>query len=632
MPPIVIGRAGEYGATTVTFDLRGFIDRYGAGVPTLLHKRPPDDEAYIVPLSAADTETHDRAEMPDSETLVWHVGQVATSYVGNGKIELQWHPDGAAKKSAQFDVVVLGTIGNPVSEIPDAQQIYLDVMQGIADDAEDAADRAEAAVSHYPRIQNGTWWVWDVTNSEWVDTGVSAQGPAGDKGDSAYEEAVELGFVGTEAEWIASLKGERGEAGPRGEQGPQGVQGPKGETGETGATGPAGPKGDTGESGPQGSQGERGPAGPQGEPGEQGPQGPKGDKGDPGATGSTGPQGPKGEKGDTGAAFTYADFTPEQLAELTGPKGETGDTGPQGPKGDTGATGPTGPQGPAGETGPAGPQGPPGETGPVGPQGPKGDPGSDAMPSAYAASQSAAGPADLAVAIPFGTCDSTSTATAFTATVDGITELRDGVCMWLRNGVITSASGFTINVNGLGAKPCYSSLAAESRSTTIFNVNYALLMIYNSTRVEGGCWDIVYGVDTNTTYTPPKLGFGYGTCTTAAATAAKTASISSYALTAGGIVSIKFDNNVQAGATLNISSKGAKAIYHRGAAITAGVIKAGDTATFIYSTYYHLISVDRDESGDDLPSVTASDNGKFLRVVNGAWAAQTVPSAEGASF
>jgi hypothetical protein len=195
--------------------------------------------------------------------------------------------------------------------------------------------------------------------------------------------------------------------------------------------------------------------------------------------------------------------------------------------------------------------------------------------------------------------------------------------MWLRNGKVTSASGFTININGLGAKPCYSSLAAASRSTTIFNVNYALLMIYNSTRVEGGCWDIVYGVDTNTTYTPPKLGFGYGTCTTAAATAAKTASISSYALTTGGIVSIKFDNDVPAGSTLNITSKGAKAIYHRGAAITAGVIKAGDTATFIYSTYYHLISVDRDESGDDLPSVTASDNGKVLGVVNGAWAVKS---------
>lgn len=33
-----------------------------------------------------------------------------------------------------------------------------------------------------------------------------------------------------------------------------------------------------------------------------------------------------------------------------------------------------------------------------------------------------------------------------------------------------------------------------------------------------------------------------------------------------------------------------------------------------------------------LPVVTASDNGKFLRVENGAWAAETVPSAETASF
>lgn len=32
------------------------------------------------------------------------------------------------------------------------------------------------------------------------------------------------------------------------------------------------------------------------------------------------------------------------------------------------------------------------------------------------------------------------------------------------------------------------------------------------------------------------------------------------------------------------------------------------------------------------PAVTASDNGKFLRVVNGAWAAATVPSAESNSF
>ena len=35
---------------------------------------------------------------------------------------------------------------------------------------------------------------------------------------------------------------------------------------------------------------------------------------------------------------------------------------------------------------------------------------------------------------------------------------------------------------------------------------------------------------------------------------------------------------------------------------------------------------------DELPTVSSSDNGKFLRVVSGAWAAQAVPAAESNSF
>ena len=33
-----------------------------------------------------------------------------------------------------------------------------------------------------------------------------------------------------------------------------------------------------------------------------------------------------------------------------------------------------------------------------------------------------------------------------------------------------------------------------------------------------------------------------------------------------------------------------------------------------------------------LPSVSTSDNGKFLRVINGAWAATTIDNANGVSF
>lgn len=39
--------------------------------------------------------------------------------------------------------------------------------------------------------------------------------------------------------------------------------------------------------------------------------------------------GPQGEKG---TPFTYADFTPAQLAALTGPQGPKGETGPQEPR------------------------------------------------------------------------------------------------------------------------------------------------------------------------------------------------------------------------------------------------------------------------------------------------------------
>lgn len=106
--------------------------------------------------------------------------------------------------------------------------------------------------------------------------------------------------------------------------------------------------------------------------------------------------------------------------------------------------------------------------------------------------------AALSGAIPYAAVDDTSTSTAFTATVPGITEYKNGVCVMLRNGVVTSAAGFTININGLGGKPVYSSLAAASQSSTIFNVAYTMLFVYDEDRVEGGCWVVYYGYDSNT--------------------------------------------------------------------------------------------------------------------------------------
>lgn len=111
----------------------------------------------------------------------------------------------------------------------------------------------------------------------------------------------------------------------------------------------------------------------------------------------------------------------------------------------------------------------------------------------------------------------------------------------------------------------------------------------------------------NNTYSPATLGQGYGSCSTAETTVAKVVTLASYTLTTGGVVAIKFTYAVPANATMNINSKGAKSIYHKGSAITAGVIKAGDVAFFIYDgTNYHLIAIDRCASEKSIVGLSVS--------------------------
>lgn len=101
--------------------------------------------------------------------------------------------------------------------------------------------------------------------------------------------------------------------------------------------------------------------------------------------------------------------------------------------------------------------------------------------------------------IPYGALNSTSTATVMTVTVSPpVTALEDGLCVLVKNGVVTSAANFTINVNGLGAKPVYSSMAAATRETTVFAKGYTVMLFYDSTRVSGGCWVFYRGYDSDT--------------------------------------------------------------------------------------------------------------------------------------
>ena len=200
---------------------------------------------------------------------------------------------------------------------------------------------------------------------------------------------------------LGSVMGPQGPKGETGPAGPQGQTGPQGAKGETGATGAEGPKGATGDTGPKGEPGEKGEKGEKGDTGAQGPKGDPGETGPQGKTGPQGPAGPQGPKGDTGSGFVVKGYygsvsalqasvkNPEvgdaygvgaaapydiyiydgvtgawiNNGTLQGAKGEKGEKGEKGDKGDPGA------KGEPGETGPAGARGTDGITPSIGENG-----------------------------------------------------------------------------------------------------------------------------------------------------------------------------------------------------------------------------------------------------------------------
>ena len=80
-------------------------------------------------------------------------------------------------------------------------------------------------------------------------------GTNGTNGKSAYEVWLDSGNIGTEQDFILSLKGQKGDVGNIGPQGLKGDKGDVGLTGQQGSRGEQGPKGDTGATGPQGEVG-----------------------------------------------------------------------------------------------------------------------------------------------------------------------------------------------------------------------------------------------------------------------------------------------------------------------------------------------------------------------------------------
>lgn len=83
----------------------------------------------------------------------------------------------------------------------------------------------------------------------------------------------------------------------------------------------------------------------------------------------------------------------------------------------------------------------------------------------------------------------------------------------------------------------------------------------------------------------------YATCSTAAATVAKTVNCTGFSLSTGARITIKFTvTNTATSPTLNVNNTGAKSILYRGSAISAGYLAANRTYEFVYNgTAYELV-------------------------------------------
>lgn len=174
--------------------------------------------------------------------------------------------DSLSKASEDAAVAALDA-ANKANEAADKANQAVEEIEGIVDDAIAATDKAEEIASNPPKIVDNDWWIYDYDTKQYVNTGIVAIGDAftykkeypsvaameadwgtadvklgeyvlintgnvedpddakvylktqegwkfivdlsgmqGIQGWSAYEVAVKHGFVGTEEEWVQSLK------------------------------------------------------------------------------------------------------------------------------------------------------------------------------------------------------------------------------------------------------------------------------------------------------------------------------------------------------------------------------------------------------------------------------------------
>lgn len=210
-----------------------------------------------------------------------------------------------------------------------------------------------------------------------------------------------------------------------------------------------------------------------------------------------------------------------------------------------------------------------------------------------------------------------------TATVDGLMSADDKHKLdGIESGAEVNQNAFSRVIGLTTTDEPTSEAVSDEDSDTLYlryqsssNENSYTHVIYDRTSSLG----IGTGVSTKWigthTFSNELFGHGYGECDTPTDTAIKAVTLIDYAKVNGGIVAIKFTNDVGDGARLNINERGSLPIYFKGSAIKAGVIKAGDIATFVLNgigvrASYELLAVDSSISGleDEVAELTARLN------------------------
>lgn len=282
----------------------------------------------------------------------------------------------------------------------------------------------------------------------------------------------------------------------------------------------------------------------------------------------------------------------------------------------------------------------------------------------YAASNTSGGPAIRTNGLPYGVVDGTSTETALTVQIPGITELYDGLCILVKNNVASSNTNCTLNVNSLGAKRIHYSTALDTAITTQWSATITALFYYDSSRNSGdGAWVYYYGTTVPTKTSDLTNDSGYITGMYIASYGSSTYAEVLAAYQANKVVYCRASSNANPGtgsqnrmaflAYVNDSTTPTEMEFQyyrsvsshsdsqQGDQVYVYKLKSNGTwsvtireaytkinpstgLTKSYSNGVLTVSVT-----NPLPAVTSTDNGKVLMVANGAWAAASLPVYNG---